>query len=400
MPARKELEFRNEKPRATPFKMSDGGGLFLLVQPGGSKLWRLAYRFGGRQKLLALGSYPLISLADARAARDNAKKQIAEGIDPSEARKSEKRARKISHANTFEAVAKECLVKWEAEGASPRTLKKKSWLLNFAIRELGKRPIAEVKAGELLDSLRKVEKRGRYETALRIRSVVGEVLRFAVATSRAERDITVDIRNALVTPQVAHHAAITEPRKIGALLRAIDGFDGHYSTCAALRLAPLVFVRPGELRLAEWSEIDLESGTWRIPGKRMKMRQDHIVPLSRQAVSILTDLKDITGTSNLLFPSTRSWQRPISENTLNAALRRLGYAKDEMTTHGFRSMASTRLNESGKFSPDAIERQLAHQEKSEVRRAYNAAQYLPERTKMMQEWANYLDNLREEKPTG
>lgn len=326
MPARKELEFRNEKPRATPFKMSDGGGLFLLVQPSGSKLWRLAYRFGGRQKLLALGSYPLVSLADARATRDTAKKQLAEGIDPSEARKSEKRARKISQASTFEAVAKECLVKWEAEGASPRTLKKKSWLLNFATRDLGRRPISEIKAGELLDSLRKVEKRGRYETALRIRSVVGEVLRFAVATSRAERDITVDIRNALVTPQVAHHAAITEPSKIGALLRAIDGFDGHYSTCAALRLAPLVFVRPGELRLAEWSEIDLKSGTWRIPGKRMKMRQDHIVPLSRQAVSILTDLKDITGTSNLLFPSTRSWQRPISENTLNAALRRLGYS--------------------------------------------------------------------------
>jgi integrase len=291
-------------------------------------------------------------------------------------------------------VASECLEKWKAEGSSPRTLKKKSWLLEFAVRDFGGRPIAEIRPAELLESLRKVESRGRYETALRIRSVVGEVLRYAVATGRAERDITVDLRKALVTPRVKHHAAVTEPSQIGALLRAIDGFDGHCSTCAALRMAPLVFVRPGELRLAEWSEIDFKSKIWRIPGKRMKMGLDHIVPLSKQAIAILTDLKAITGSSRLIFPSTRSWQRPISENTLNAALRRLGYSKNEMTTHGFRSMASTRLNESGKFSADAIERQLAHQERSEVRRAYNAAQYLPERTEMMQEWANYLDEFR------
>lgn len=366
----------------------------MLIQPNGSKLWRLAYRFGGKQKLLALGRYPLVSLANARSARENAKKLISEGIDPSAARKAEKRARKISQANTFEAIAKECLVKWEAEGAASRTLKKKTWLLETAIKDLGKRPIAELTAGELLDSLRKTESRGNYETAHRIRSVVGEVLRFAVATGRAERDITVDLRKALVTPKVIHHAAITEPNEIGALLRAIDDFDGHDSTCAALKLAPLVFVRPGELRLAEWSEIDLKSGTWRIPGKRMKMRQDHIVPLSHQAISILSDLKHITGSAKLLFPSTRSWQRPISENTLNAALRRLGYPKDKMTTHGFRSMASTRLNESGKFAPDVIERQLAHLEQNEVRRAYNAAQHMPERIRMMQFWADYLDDLR------
>ncbi len=400
MPARTELTFRNAKPAEKPFKLSDGGGLFLLIQPSGSKLWRLAYRYGGRQKLLALGSYPLVSLADARTAREAAKKLLSDGIDPSEARKSERRAQKISRVNTFGSIAHECLIKWQAEGASSRTLTKKNWLLEFPIRDFGNRPIAEIKTADLLDSLRKIEKNGRHETALRVRSVVGEVFRYAIATSRAERDIAADLRGALIAPKVKHHAAITDPKKIGALMRAIHDFDGQHTTRAALKLAPLVFVRPGELRMAEWSEIDLTARVWRIPGRRMKMGGDHIVPLSDQAVSILSELKQLTGSSKLLFPSIRSWHRPISENTLNAALRRLGYSTEEMTTHGFRTMASTRLNESGKFNSDAIERQLAHQEKNEVRRAYNAAQYLLERTRMMQEWADYLDELREEKHRG
>ena len=260
--------------------------------------------------------------------------------------------------------------KFEAEGDAPATLKKKRWLLDFANKELGKRPIAEIKAPEILDALRKIEKRGRHETATRARSTVGAVFRFAIATGRAERDPTADLRGALITPTVTHRATIVEPKAVGALLRAIDGFEGHAVTRYALKLAPLVFVRPGELRQGEWAEFDLADAEWRIPAKKMKMRRPHRVPLAPQALAILRELQEITGGSRYLFPSVRSWHRPISDNTLNAALRRLGYDKTELTIHGLRSTASTLLNESGKWHADAIERQLAHQEANEIRGAY------------------------------
>ena len=277
--------------------------------------------------------------------------------------------------------------KFEAEGDAPTTLKKKRWLLDFANKEFGKRPIAEIKAPEILDALRKTT---------RLRSTVGAVFRFAIATGRAERDPTGDLRGALITPTVTHRATIVEPNAVGALLRAIDGFEGHASTRHALRLAPLLFVRPGELRKAEWAEFNLVEAEWRIPAAKMKMRRPHRVPLAHQALTILRELQGITGGSKYLFPSVRSWHRPISDNTLNAALRRLGYDKTELTVHGLRSTASVLLNESGKWHGDAIERQLAHQEPNEVRGAYtHAAEFWQERVRMMRWWADELDRLRE-----
>jgi integrase len=282
--------------------------------------------------------------------------------------------------------------KFEAEGDAPTTLKKKQWLLGFASKEFGRRPIAEIKAPEILDALRRIEKRGRHETATRVRNTVGAVFRFAIATGRAERDPTGDLRGALIAPTVTHRATIVEPRAVGALLRAIDGFEGHASTRYALKLAPLVFVRPGELRKAEWAEFNLEDAEWHITAA--KMRRPHRVPLAPQALTILRELQGITGGSKYLFPSVRSWHRPISDNTLNAALRRLGYDKTELTVHGLRSTASVLLNESGKWQADAIERQLAHQETNEVRGAYtHAAEFWQER--VMRWWADELNRLRE-----
>jgi integrase len=286
--------------------------------------------------------------------------------------------------------------KFEAEGDAPTTLKKKQWLLDFANKEFGKRPIAELKAPEILDALRKIEKRGRHETATRARSTIGAVFRYAIATGRAERDPTGDLRGALITPKVTHRATIVEPHAVGALLRAIDGFEGQAVTRHALRLAPLMFVRPGELRKAEWTEFNITSAEWRIPAAKMKMRRPHRVPLAPQTLAILEELRELTGGSKLLFPSVRSWHRPISDNTLNAALRRLGYDKTEITVHGLRSTASVLLNESGKWQADAIERQLAHQEANEIRGAYtHAAEFWQERVRMMHWWADELDRMRE-----
>jgi integrase len=395
MPIRNDVAFRSAKPREKPFKLSDGGGLFLLVQPNGTKLWRLAYRYDRKQKLLALGAYPVISLIDARIKRDAAKKLLSDGIDPSIERKIERRTAQLSRRNTFNAVAEELMVKFAAEKDAPATLKKKRWLLDFAISEFGNRPVAEIKAPEILEALRKIEKRGRHETATRVRSTVGAVFRYAIATGRAERDPSADLRGALITPTVTHLATIVEPNAVGALMRAIEGFEGQPTTRFALQLAPLLFVRPGELRKAEWAEFNIDAAEWRIPGAKMKMRRPHRVPLAPQAIAILVELRKITGASKYLFPSVRSWHRPISENTLNAALRRLGYDKTELTVHGLRSTASSLLNESGRWNADAIERQLAHQEQDEVRGAYtHAAEFWQERVRMMNWWASHLDELR------
>jgi integrase len=311
-------------------------------------------------------------------------------------RKSERLAARTSRRNTFKTVAEDLMEKFKADGDAATTLKKKQWLLDFANAEFGNRPVAEIKAPEILEALRKIEKRGRHETATRVRSTVGAVFRYAIATGRAERDPSVDLRGALITPTVTHRATIVEPNAVGALLRAIEGFEGQPTTRYALQLAPLVFVRPGELRKAEWTEFNLTDAEWRIPASKMKMRRPHRVPLAAQALAILSELKNFTDGSKYLFPSVRSWHRPISENTLNAALRRLGYDKTELTVHGLRSTASSLLNESGKWHADAIERQLAHQEQDEVRGAYtHAAEFWQERVRMMKWWATHLDELRE-----
>ena len=391
-----DVTVRNAKGAPRVRKLSDGGGLHLLIPPeSDSKLWRLAYRFAGKQKTLTLGAYPAVSLADARAGRDAAKQLLAKGVDPSVQRKLEKQCGKTAAENSFRVVAEEVIAKLQREGRANVTIAKKQWLLDFAYPAFGNRPVSEVTARELLALLRDIEGRGLYETAKRLRSTCGMVFRFAIATGRAERDPSNDLRGALTTHQVTHRAAILDPAGIGALLRAIDGFDGQPTTRAALRLAPFVFVRPGELRCAEWSEFDLDRAVWSIPAAKMKMRRAHRVPLARQSLTILHELNKITGEERWLFPSMRTVARPISENTLNAALRRLGYESQEMSTHGVRAMAATRLNEMGRWNPDAIERQLAHQEANAVRRAYtHRAEYWPERVSMMQAWADYLDELR------
>jgi integrase len=387
-----DTRVRTAKPADRPIKLSDSGGLYLLIKPNGSKLWRLAYRFAGKQKSLAFGVYPEVTLKHAREKRDEAKRLLVDNVDPS----MQHRLEKLKAASTFRAVAEEVLVKLEREGRADVTLAKKRWLLDFAYPAIGERPIADITALEVLAVLRKVEARGRYETARRLRSTCGIVFRYAIATGRAERDPSLDLRGALTTPKVVHRAALVDPVEIGALLRAIDNYDGLPLTKLALKLAPLVFVRPGELRKAEWTEFDLERAEWRIPAAKMKMRRPHRVPLSKQALAIVRDLQPFRRDGRWLFPSVPSISRPMSENTLNGALRRLGYSKEQMTAHGFKGMASTRLNEMCCWNPDAIERQLAHQESDDVRRAYmHAAEYWPERIRMMQAWADYLDELRD-----
>ena len=384
-----DTAIRSAKATEKPRKLFDGGGLFLLLKPNGARLWQLKYRVSGREKLLSFGQYPEVSLKSAREQRDEARKLIAAKSDPGAKRKAERSAQ----ANTFEAVTREWL-DMKADSISERTrLKRLARFESFVFPYLGKRPIASITAPDLLPVLKRIEGRGKNETAHRIRSESSAVFRYAIVTGRAERDPAADLRGALAPVVVRNHPAITEPAKIGGLLRAIHGYKGQPSTEYALKLLPLTFVRPGELRGAEWSEFDLDNAEWRIPASRMKMREQHVVPLSSQAVTFLRELQPLTGSGRYVFPSLRTNERPISNNTLNAALRRLGFSGDEMVSHGFRSMASTRLNEQG-WHPDLIELQLAHAERDEVRGAYNRAQRLAERRKMMQSWADYLDGLR------
>lgn len=389
-----DVRIRNAKPHKRPVKLADGGGLFLMVTPHGSKLWRLAYRFAGKQKTLAIGAYPVVTLEKARAAQIAAKKLLADGIDPSDAKKAEKRRQRLSSENTFQAVADEWLRKQRREGRAAATLAKSEWLLDFARPTLGRRPIAAITSAEVLDVLRRVENRGRLETARRLRSTIGSVFRYGIATARAENDPTVALRGALVVPKVRHRAAVTDRNALGALLRAIDGFDGQPMTRAGLQLMAILFPRPGELRAAHWSEFELDAAVWTIPAERTKMRRAHRIPLPAQAVAVLRDLHKISGDGALVFPSIRSAHRPMSENTLNAALRRLGYSKDEVSAHGFRATASTLLNESGLWPVDVIERQLAHIDGNEVRRAYARGDHWQERVKMMRWWADYLDDAK------
>ncbi|WP_034995523.1 tyrosine-type recombinase/integrase [Beijerinckia mobilis] len=388
------LEIQKAKPGEKVVKLSDGGGLQLWITPDGAKRWRLAYRFGGIQKTLAIGVYPAIGLKEAREARDSARRLLADGQDPGLVKKTAKTARAISSATTFAAIAEELLEKKRREDKAPRTLEKVEWLLGLAKPAIGSRPIAEIAATEVLDVLRKVEARGRLETARRMRSTIGEVFRFAIATGRCENDPTGALKGALVTPVARHRAAITEPEEFGGLLRAIATYDGMPETTTALKLLALTFVRPGELRSAEWCEFDLDTAVWAIPAEKMKMRRPHRVPLAPQAVDILKGLRAITGHGSLLFPSVRSPSRCMSENTINAALRRLGFGQEEMTGHGFRAAASSMLNECGRWNPDAIEAQLAHIEGNAVRRAYQRAEFWEERVRMMAWWADQCEEMR------
>jgi len=390
-----DAAIRAAKPQdGRTIKLSDGGGLQLWVTPTGSKLWNIAYRFGAKQLKLSLGPYPAVALKDAREERDAAKRLLASGIDPGQQKKAAALLKAKSEANTFDAIADELLDKKRREAKAERTLGKLEWLLGLARPALGPRPIAEITAPEVLSVLRAVEARGRHETAKRLRATIGQVFRYAVATGCAETDPTGALKGALTSPTVHHRAAIVEPKAFGALLRAIATYDGTPETRAALELLALTFVRPGELRAAEWSEFDLDAGVWSIPGEKMKMKRPHRVPLAPRAVAILRDLEAITGRGKFLFPSVRSPQRCMSENTINAALRRLGFDKDEMTGHGFRSAASSILNESGLWNADAIETQLAHVEGNSVRRAYHRADYWDERIRMMAWWADRCEEMQ------
>ncbi|MCX5855676.1 MAG: integrase arm-type DNA-binding domain-containing protein [Deltaproteobacteria bacterium] len=387
-----DLKVRTAKPKEKFYKLTDGDGLYLHVTEKGSKLWRFRYRFGGKEKLLALGTYPEISLADARTRRHEARKQLAHGIDPGAVRKAQKQAA-TAETETFEVITREWHTKFTPTWTSGYAEKLLSALERDVFPWIGARPIKELKAPELLAVLRRIEGRA-LETAHRMRGLLGQIFRYAVATGRAERDPAADLRGALPQPKERHYPAIVDPKEVAPLLRAIDGYKGDFITKCALRLAPMLFCRPGELRQAEWSEINLDESVWNIPAEKMKMKQTHIVPLSRQAVAILTDLKPLTGTSRYVFPSLRTSKRPMSNNTVNAALRRMGYDKDTMTGHGFRAMARTILDEVLQVNPNVIEAQLAHKVPDRLGTAYNRTIHLAGRRQAMQRWADYLDELK------
>ena len=389
------IQINAAKPREKAWTLSDSQSLYLVIQPNGSKLWRFNYRFLDKQKKLHLGGWPTISLAEARARRDEAKKKIAEGIDPALEKKRARIAAKYAAANTFEAVAKEWLVKCERDGLAPVTVDKIRWLLAKAYPLIGTIPIAQITPHEVLAVLRKIEATGAYESARRMRSVLSRVFRYGVATVRCDKDVAADLRGAIAVPKVKHFAAITRPSEVGALIRAIDGYSGHKVTVMAMRLSPHVLLRPGELRQAEWTDIDFDEAIWYIPAERMKMRRPHRVPLSRQVIAMLKELHEHTHWWKYLFPCLGKPRKAMSENAVNQGLRKLGYTTDQMTAHGFRAMAATLLNEMGEWNPDAIERQLAHVDTNQVRRAYARGEYWDERVVMMQRWSDYLDQLRD-----
>ena len=388
-----DKSIRSAKHGVKSSRLFDGGGLYLELSPSGGKWWRFKYRFAGKEKRLSLGVYPQVSLKQARVRLDEAKSLLVNKVDPGEQRRAEKAVITEHAANSFEAIAREWFGSFSTKWVKSHSDKILHRLESNVFPYLGARPIASIAPREVLALLRRIEARKCYETAHRTKQNCSQVFRYAVATGRADRDPTLELRGALIPVKERHHPAVIDPKAIGALLRAIDGYDGSLVTKCALRLAPLTFVRPGELRRAAWTEINFDKAEWRIPAERMKMREQHLVPLSKQSVALLKELQPLTGRAHHIFPGARTNGRPMSENTVNAALRRLGYTKDEMTGHGFRSIASTHLNEQG-WHRDAIERQLAHAERDDVRAAYNFAEHLPERRRMMQAWADYLDSLK------
>lgn len=387
-----DMAARNAKGKEKPYKLAVGAGLYLQVMPNGNRYWRMKYRHAGKEKLLSIGVYPEVTLKEACDKRDAARAQLRDGKDPSEEKQLGKLKARLSADGRFGALALEWL---ETRGdLADSTRSKAKWMLEtYAFPWLGKRAIEDISTAEVLSVLRRLEAQDKIESTQRLRQICGQVFRYAVATGRLDRDPTAALRGALKTTKNRHYASITDPAEIGQLLRAIDGYTGQLTTLCALKFAPLVFTRPGELRKAEWSEMDFEAGQWCIPAEKMKMGVAHIVPLSKQALAVLRELHPLTSKSRYIFPSVRSLRDPMSENTVNAALRRLGYGTDDMTGHGFRSMASTLLHEMG-WTSDAIERQLAHAERNPIKAAYNRAEHLPERRRMMQAWADYLDKLR------
>jgi len=387
---------RQAKPRDKDYKLADGGGLYLLVKTTGGKYWRLKYRVDRKEKLLAMGVYPDVTLAYAREKRDEARKTLVQGLDPGVVRKAIKTAKGEKAANSFEVVAREWFEKMKPTWADTHSEKIIRRLEVDVFPWLGDRPIADITAPEILTVLRRVEERGVKDTPKRVAQNCGQVFRYAIATGRAERNPVPDLRGALTTAKTKHFAAITDPKIIGKLWLDIKNYKGMFVTRCALQLAPLLFVRPGELRQAEWGEFDLEKALWSIPKERMKMKQPHLVPLPRQAVEILRDLHALTGRNRYVFPGVRSHDRPMSENAINAALRYMGYAKEEMTGHGFRAMARTTLDEVLGHRPDIIEHQLAHAVRDPLGRAYNRTKHLAERQVMMQDWADYLDKLEQD----
>ncbi len=392
-----DVAIRNAKPGEKAFKLADGAGMFLLVTPAGGKLWRLKYRIDGREKLLAMGAYPETGLSDARKRRDEARSLIARGVDPSREKQRDKVRSRAQATDTFTAITNEYCAKRRRDGENgwtPATAKRSEYLLSLLNPGIGRLAISEIEPADVLAAVRKIEAKGNLESARRTLQLASMVFRYAVATARLRSDPTRDLKGALTAPTVTHYGAITDAKNVGALLRAIDGYDGSGITKLALQFAPHVFVRPGELRHAEWEEIDLDADVWNIPAGKMKMGKAHHVPLSKQAVAILRQLHAATGPTGYAFPSIRTRTRPMSENTLNAALRRLGYTSGEMTAHGFRAMASTLLNESGKWNPDAIERALAHGDSDKVRAAYHRGAHWQERVQMAHWWSDYLDALR------
>lgn len=395
-----DLQLRQVSPREREHKIFDGGGLYVLVRPNGAKLWRMKYRLHGREKKLSLGRYPEVSLKEARLMRDEARVEIGRGGDPARRKREEKIAAVIAAGDTFEAVAYEYIAKREAEGLAMATIVKSNWLAKVLCQSVGERPISQITPQEMLVALKRHEKEGNYEKAKRLRSFASRVFRYAVATLRAEHDPCAPLQGALISPKAKHYAAITDPGEFGGLLRAIDAYEGNHTTLFALKIAPHVFVRPGELRHAEWEEIDWEGAVWRIPAGKMKSRRPHAVPLSRQVLGLLAQLRDLNGESRYVFRSLNARDRPMSENTLNAALRRMGYSGDEMTAHGLRATASTLLNESGLWSHDAIERALAHQDQNVVRGIYHRGQHWDERVRMAQWWSDHLDELRLARASG
>jgi len=381
------------RPRAKPYKLSDGNGLHLLVEPNGSKLWRFRYHYDRKEKMMSLGSFPEVSLASARTKRDEARKLVAAGTDPLQQKLLDKIAAAASAKNTFGAIVEDYLEELAEKGVAESTMTKNRWLLQELAQPLSKRPITEIKPAEILPILKRVEKSGRRETARRLRGAIGTVFRYAIANLKAENDPTFALRGSLLAPKVQHRPAITDERQLGALMVSIDEYDGWPTVRAALQLIALTMTRPVEIRLMRRSEINWPKATWHIPAERMKMRRPHDVPLSKQALGVLRDIWDLSHGEGLVLPSVRSTVKPLSENAMNSALRRMGYTKDQMCPHGFRSSASTILNERG-HDNDVIETALAHMDEDEVRRAYNRAKYWPQRVKLLQDWADLLDEFR------
>ncbi|MBY3201997.1 tyrosine-type recombinase/integrase [Rhizobium laguerreae] len=389
-----DIQIRNAKADGKPRKLADSSGLYLYVSAAGGKSWRLDYNFFGKRKTLTIGSYPSVTLAEARSQRDEAKRKLAAGLDPSLAKKRQQLEAKAAAGNTFGLIAEEFIEKLRRDKRAEPTIAKNEWMLNVLAAKLGPYPITQITAKDVLAVLMNIEKSGRVESALATRSTIGRVFRYAIATARAESDPTSALRGALQRHVPKSHAALTTRSELGGMMRAIYGYEGWPSLVAALKIQALCFARPGETRSMEWSELDLSGATWTVPAAKAKMRREHHVPLSRQALEIITLMKDLYGEGSYVFPSMMSGKKLLSENSMNSALRRMGVGSDEHTAHGFRSSASSLLNESGEFKPDAIEVQLAHLDGSAVRRVYNRATYWDERVRMMQWWADMLDEER------